>query len=246
MRTLRVALAQINTAVGDLEGNSKKVVEYAERARDAGADLVAFPELTLPGYPPEDLVLYPGFVADGRTHLMEVSTSIQGTSAVIGFIGGNDDHKSTMHNSAALVSEGNIINIYDKIFLPNYGVFDEKRYFSSGDGPCVVELNGIRVGLTICEDMWHYGPVEESVAAGAEIIININASPFSIDKADQRETHIVSKRAKQNALPILYLNMVGGQDELVFDGNSTVFDNNGNTIFRAAEFKEGLFEAHLD
>ena len=234
----------MNFTVGDISGNATRIISICHGLENNyDCRLVVFPELSLTGYPPEDLLLRDDFIAEVERELGRIVDAIGEVTAIIGH---PYRHFDRLFNAVSVLSQGQIIERYYKRRLPNYSVFDEKRYFSSGDRPCVVELNGVRIGLTICEDIWHDGPVEGSAAAGAEIVININASPFSIDKADQRETHVVSKRAKQNELPILYLNMVGGQDELVFDGGSFVCDQSGNITHRAKFFDEDFLKVDFD
>ncbi len=242
MTTLRVALAQINTTVGDLEGNSSKVIEYADRAREFGADIVAFPELTLPGYPPEDLLLRRSFIADNQKALDSVAKHLHGITAVVGFIDGDQE----IYNSAAVIHNGSVVSVYRKQFLPNYGVFDEKRYFQPGTRSQVFNIAGARVGVNICEDIWYQeGPTKTQSLAGAEVIVNINGSPFHHLKRDIRE-HIVDAQASDNAVFVCYVNLVGGQDELVFDGNSVFFGPKGQVITQANSFSEDMLFADLN
>jgi NAD+ synthase (glutamine-hydrolysing) len=242
MRTLRVALAQINTTVGDLAGNAAKVIEYGSRARDLGADLVAFPELTLPGYPPEDLLLRRNFIADNRDALDAVRKRLLGITAVVGFV----DSDTDIYNAAAVLRNNVIAGVYHKQFLPNYGVFDEKRYFRAGDQAQVFEIAGATVGVNICEDIWYpEGPSQAQAFAGAEVIVNINGSPFHYGKRLHRE-RMLGTRAYDNSVYLCYVNLVGGQDELVFDGNSTVFDYNGEILGHGPAFDEGLVVVDLD
>jgi NAD+ synthase (glutamine-hydrolysing) len=227
---LRISIAQLNLLVGDVTGNKDKVLAAAHAARDEqGADLVVFPELTLTGYPPEDLLLRPEFVARTEAALAEICAEAQGIAIVIGYpraaLGG-------LYNAAGLIADGRIVAEYAKQQLPNYSVFDEKRYFQPGSGPCVLEFKGVRIGLTVCEDIWEEGPARQAAEAGAEMLININASPFHLGKAAEREA-LVARRAQAHALPIVYANLVGGQDELVFDGGSFVVDAEGQIVARA-------------
>jgi NAD+ synthase (glutamine-hydrolysing) len=242
MKTLRVALAQINTTVGDLDGNLTKVIDYSARARDLGADIVAFPELTIPGYPPEDLLLRRRFIDDNLEALGSAADSIRGITAVIGFVDSDID----IYNAAAVVHEGRITVRYHKQFLPNYGVFDEMRYFRAGTRAQVFEVAGARVGVNICEDIWYpEGPTQAQAFAGADVIININGSPFYHGKRSFRES-MLSTRASDNAVILCYLNLVGGQDELVFDGNSAIYDQSGKMIAHAPAFEESLLVADLN
>src|SRR6266699_2179049 len=216
---LRVALAQINVIVGDLEGNAQKILASMRRAHAAGAHIVCFPELALTGYPPEDLVLKPGFVAANLRKLEELvsaSRDLPGLTAVIGFV----DRDHDIYNAAAIVHEGRLVETYHKHYLPNYGVFDELRYYQKGYEAPVFLLGGVRVGVTICEDIWYpTGPLPRQAQAGAEVIININSSPYDAGKGVFREEMIATRAADNNVI-IAYVNMVGGQDELVFDGES--------------------------
>ncbi len=242
MKTLRVALAQINPTVGDLSGNAKKIVHYMKEAAGHGAAIVAFPELALTGYPPEDLLLKPQFIEDNLSVLREVSREARGIIAVVGFV----DRAPDIYNAAAIIRDGQIIDIYHKMFLPNYGVFDEQRYFQAGTRCPVYDMGDIRFGVTICEDIWYpVGPARLQALGGAEFIININGSPYTIGKNAFREKMIATRASDYSAI-ILYLNMAGGQDELVFDGGSMVFNERGNLTARAGLFREELLLADLD
>lgn len=244
MRMLRLALAQINPTVGDLEGNAEKILASLKTAKQQKADIAVFPELALSGYPPEDLVFKPQFIADNVAAIKKISSRVSGIAAIIGFIDRGDGGE--IYNAAAFIAEKRIADIYHKIFLPNYGVFDEFRYFEAGIRFPVYVINKIRVGINICEDIWHRnGPAHVQAHAGAEIIININASPYERDKPATR-AGIVSRRAAENGVMIAYLNAVGGQDELVFDGQSMVFDHRGCLIARAKQFEEQLMVLELD
>jgi len=242
MKTLRVALAQMNTTVGDLKGNADKVVDFANRARELGADLVAFPELTLPGYPPEDLLLRRSFIIDNKRCLEDLAQRIQGVTAIVGFV----DEDIDIYNAAAVIHDGKIAGVYHKQMLPNYGVFDEKRYFKAGDRAQIFTIAGARVGVNICEDVWYpEGPILSQALAGAEVIVNINASPYHYAKRRFRE-RMLSTRASDNDVILCYVNLIGGQDELVFDGNSMVFDHEGELLANAAGFEEDLLVTDLD
>ncbi len=236
MISLRVAMAQINTTVGDLSGNAQKIIRYAGKAKASGADVVLFPELSVSGYPPEDLLLKPGFIADNMRCLEALSKKIKDVVAVIGFVDGAD----AIYNGAAVVHNGKVLGKYHKIFLPNYGVFDEKRYFRPGKTALNVRLGHASMGVQICEDIWHpEGPVRTQARAGAALIANINASPFHSGKTLMRE-EMLSERAADNSVAIAYNNAVGGQDELVFDGNGLMLDAKGLVVARGVSFEEDI------
>ncbi len=244
MKTLRLALAQINPTVGDLAGNSKKILEYVKRAKLNKADIVAFPELAVTGYPPEDLVLKPQFISDNIASVKKISRSISGIVVVAGFV--DRGQAGDIYNAAALIADGRIIDVYHKILLPNYGVFDEFRYFKPGGKSPVYHLGGVKIGINICEDIWHRkGPACAQSRAGAELILNINASPYERGKPETRE-RILCERATENSVMIAYVNTVGGQDELVFDGLSMVFDHKGRQIARGKQFEEQMVAVDLD
>ncbi len=239
---MRVALAQMNPTVGDLSGNADKIIDYMEKAAARGAAIVAFPELALTGYPPEDLLLKPEFIEDNIAALEAVSRHAQGIVGVVGFVGRAQD----IYNSAAVIGDGKVIDIYHKMFLPNYGVFDELRYFQAGTRCPVYEIGDASFGVTICEDIWYpTGPARTQALGGAEFIININGSPYTIGKNAFREK-MLATRASDCAAIVLYLNMASGQDELVFDGGSMVFDERGNLVARARLFEEQLLLVDLD
>ncbi len=238
MSTLRIAMAQLNLLVGDIEGNAAKVIATAEQARDElKADLVVFPELTLTGYPPEDLLLRPRLLTRTLAALEGIAQKVHGIEIILGH-----PHAATggLYNAASLLRDGKVVATYHKQHLPNYSVFDEKRYFASGTEPCVVKIKGVPVGLTICEDIWQPGSVAQACAAGAHFIININASPFHINKGEERE-ETVRARIAEGGVPVLYVNLLGGQDELVFDGGSFVMDSQARVVQRVPAFEEGLF-----
>ncbi len=242
---LRVALAQINVTVGDLEGNKQKILTAMQQASQAGAHIVCVPELALAGYPPEDLLLKPDFV-DANLHalqeLIEASRAFAGLTAVIGFV----DRDHDIYNAAAIVHEGKLYGTYHKHYLPNYGVFDENRYFQAGREAPLFLINGVHVGVNICEDIWYpTGPMTMQAQAGAEVIININGSPYNAGKELFRQ-QMLATRAADNTAIVAYVNMVGGQDELVFDGGSMVFDEQGALVARAREFAEDMLIVDLD
>jgi len=243
MRTLRLALSQINPTVGDLNGNAALILKYVERALALQADLVVFPELVLCGYPPEDLLLRPSFIQKNSQVLGELAKEINGISALIGFV----DKTGDVYNACALVAEGKVIDIYRKIHLPNYGVFDEKRYFQAGKEYPVYELGGTLVGVSICEDIWYpEGPARiQSLVGEAEVVINISASPYEVGKLDYRRK-MLSARAADNQVYVAYCNLVGGQDELVFDGQAMVMDPSGRLLGEGEAFREDLLVFDLD
>ena len=241
----RIALGQLNLLVGDVDGNVAKMIAAARRARDElKADLVLFPELALTGYPPEDLLLRSDLSVRVELGLGEMLKSISGIDVLVGH---PKRQYGKLFNAASLLRGGRVAATYFKHILPNYGVFDEKRYFADGTDPCVLDVKGIPMGVTICEDIWEHGPVEQAVNAGARLVLNVNASPFHRRKGQER-FDVVARRARANGVPILYLNLVGGQDELVFDGDSFVVNGRGEMTQRAPAFEEGLYlvEADID
>jgi NAD+ synthase (glutamine-hydrolysing) len=246
--SLKLALAQIDPTVGDIEGNAAKVRDWIARARERGAGVVLFPELCLPGYPAEDLYLKPHFVAENERALRELAAEAREVVALVGFAeaGDADDGAfAPVHNSLAMLAEGAVQQVYRKIRLPNYGVFDEERYFEPGGEPAVVELAGQLIGLTVCEDIWFPGPPGSFEASrGARAILNASASPYHRGKGMERE-RMVGARAQEYGAAIALCNTVGGQDELVFDGHSVVVDASGQTIARGPQFEEALVIAEL-
>ena len=241
-RPLRIALAQTNPTVGDISGNAARIGELVERARGEGAGLVVFPELALTGYPPEDLLLKPHFADRAAEALEELARGTEGIVAMVGFPERSDD----VYNAAAVLADGRVAAVYRKMWLPNYGVFDEQRYFQSGTEPTMVEVDGVGVGVTVCEDLWEPGPPATSVAlAGARVIVNLSASPYHAGKGAERERMLV-QRARDNLSVVAFCNMVGGQDELVFDGHSVVIDQSGAVVARAPQFAESLTVATVD
>jgi NAD+ synthase (glutamine-hydrolysing) len=241
-RPLRIALAQINPTVGDLEGNARLIVDWIGRARDQGVDVVCFPELALTGYPPEDLVLKPAFVRDNLKQLDFVAKATAGISVVTGFV----DEEGDIYNAAAFMQDGELKAVYHKVFLPNYGVFDEQRYFEPGHRCPIFELDGIRIGVSVCEDCWYpAGPMAWQAHHGAQLMININGSPYHAGKRAPREAMVAGRAADYGAY-IAWVNTVGGQDELVFDGNSVFFGPRGQVLAHAASFAEELLVCDLD
>jgi NAD+ synthase (glutamine-hydrolysing) len=242
VRPLRLALAQINPTVGDFEGNVSKIINYIEESVKAGAQLVVFPELAITGYPPEDLLLKTHFIEDNLEALRKVQKKVKDIVAVVGFV----DRKDDIYNAAAIVYNKKLVGTYHKMYLPNYGVFDELRYFQAGRRCAVYRIGDVCFGVNICEDIWYpEGPARMQALAGAEVIININASPYRIGKNKFR-VNMLSTRASDSIAIVVYLNTVGGQDELVFDGDSLVLDENGNVSARGKPFKEDLIITDLD
>lgn len=236
--SLRIAMAQLNVWVGDIDGNAQQMIEAAAIARDRDqADIVVFPEMGLIGYPPDDLLLRQGVPAAIEAALDTLGAELRGITAVIGY---PEYDGATIYNSALVLRDGERVAHYRKQCLPNYGVFDERRHYRPGDAPCVFEQDGRQVGVTICEDIWEEGPAAQSVAAGAELIVNLNASPFQVDKFDQRAA-LLAGRAQDNGVAICYVNCVGGQDELVFDGRSFAVNTDGEIGASAPAFESGVY-----
>ncbi len=239
---MRLALAQLNVIVGDLAGNRAKIAAAIADARTAGADLVVLPELAVTGYPPEDLLLRPGFVRAARSALDEIAAATDGITALVGCPLFHRD----LANACAVLSNGALLGVYRKHFLPNYGVFDEHRYFAEGRELVLLRAGDVLIGPTICEDIWQPGPPATDLAlAGAQLIVNLSASPFHVGKAEEREEMLVT-RARDNAAYLAFCNLVGGQDELVFDGHSVVLDDEGTVIARAPGFEEALLVVDID
>jgi NAD+ synthase (glutamine-hydrolysing) len=246
MRTepLRVALAQINPTVGDIAGNTRKIKEWIGRARDEGAQLVVFPELAVTGYPPEDLLLKTHFVDTAGAAVEELARETEDGDLVA--LDGFPERRDDVYNACAVLAEGRVQAIYRKMFLPNYGVFDEARYFQSGTEAALIELNGVAMGLTVCEDIWEPGPPATTEAlAGAQVIVNLSASPYHAGKPLERE-RMLRQRARDNTAIVLFCNMVGGQDELVFDGHSVAIDGQGDIVARSPQFEEALTVCTVD
>jgi len=235
---LRLVMAQCNLLVGDVRANTQAVIAAALDARDRlAADLVVFPELTLTGYPPEDLLLRPGMQDRVDAALIEIRTRVQGIHVLLGHPEQTADGR---FNSASLLYNGDVLARCRKQNLPNCSVFDEKRYFVSGEGFCVAEVCGIQIGVTLCEDIWTPEPAQAAAASGAQLLVNLNASPFHTGKGDEREA-VVADRVSETGCPVVYVNLVGGQDELVFDGESFVLDASGETCVRAPAFTGGSY-----
>src|SRR5919108_879686 len=231
---MRLALAQVNSVVGDIAGNEGIVREHIARAREQGAQLVLFPELVITGYPPEDLRLKEHFLADARAALERVAADTHGIVAIVGF----PERAEDVFNAAAVLADGTVRSIYRKCNLPNYGVFDELRWFQRGEGGALVDIDGVAVGVTVCEDIWVPGPpITDEALAGARLIVNISASPYQAGKGHQRE-QMIAQRARDNLATVAFCALVGGQDELVFDGHSFVADHEGRVTARARQFDE--------
>jgi NAD+ synthase (glutamine-hydrolysing) len=243
MARLRVGCAQINAVVGDLDGNADRVIAAYDAAAADGCDLVVFPELMVTGYPPEDLLLKPAFVAAAGETVAKLAERTGDCVAVFGYPERAGEH---LYNSAAVCGGGRILGVYRKQLLPNYSVFDEKRYFEASDAPGpVFEIRGVKLAVSICEDAWKPAPILAMVENGAELIVNINASPYFAGRLREREA-MLSSRAKQAGVPIVYVNLIGGQDELVFDGASLVVDRAGNVVARAKQFVEDLLVVDVE
>jgi len=243
-KTLRVAIAQVNSTVGDLQGNSVKISQYIRKAKDYGADIICFPELALCGYPPEDLLLKPKFISDNVFALKSLAKTISGN--IIAVVGFADGGPKEAYNAAAIIYNRQIKGVYRKILLPNYGVFDEKRYFNPGNKALVFGIGDFIFGVNICEDIWvASGPTNSQADAGAKLILNINASPYYMAKFKERQA-VITNQAKTNGVFVVYTNLVGGQDELVFDGQSMIVDNKGKILARAKAFAEDLLIQDLN
>ena len=245
--TLRVAAAQINTSVGDIDGNARLIEEWIGLAQDQGADLVAFPELTITGYPPEDLVLYDNFISANKAALSRIAATVGNIVALVGFVDSEVTESGTkLYNAAAVIHNRKIVATYRKIHLPNYGVFDERRYFTAGNECPVLSIRGIKVGVNICEDIWEQiGPSEIQCANGAQIVVNLNSSPYESGKQGNR-VDVVTDLSRRNRVYTLYANQIGGQDELVFDGGSMLAAPDGELLGTAPRFEESLLIADID
>ena len=236
MPRIRVAACQLNTVVGDLDGNLSRILSALEVAESRGCDLAVFPELAITGYPPEDLLLKPGFVADNQAALQKLAARTGRCAAVVGFVDSGRD----LFNAAAVCADGTVKGVYRKRLLPNYGVFDEQRYFvPSPDKGQLFVIGGVRVGVVVCEDAWSPdGPIADQAAGGAELIVNLNASPYHAGRLAERE-RMLATRAADASCGLVYVNLVGGQDELVFDGASLVLDHNGEVVARDSAVPRG-------
>ena len=242
---MRIALSQINVTVGDIDGNIDRILQRIKSARDLGVNLIAFPELCITGYPPEDLVFKNQFVDDNLTALQSVISASDNICVVIGYL---DKDADTIYNAAAIIEHQTLIGTYRKMVLPNYGVFDEQRYFTPGNEPSIFNINGVKTAINICEDIWsNKGPIKYQRESGSKLLININASPYHRGKREERET-LLCKKALENNLAIAYVNLVGGQDELVFDGTSVIVSPEGEVLARASQFSEDnlVFDISLE
>ena len=242
MRQLRIGLAQIDTTVGDVEGNARRILGEIGRARELGVHVVAFPELALTGYPPEDLLFRPAFIEANLRALDDVARATAGITAVVGFVDRRDD----ILNAATVCHDGAVAGVYHKQYLPNYGVFDENRYFQAGTEVPVFTAGDVCFAVNVCEDIWYStGPTARLALAGAELIVNINGSPYHAGKGHVRE-RLVATRAADDLVCLAYVNMVGGQDELVFDGGSLIVNQHGEPVARGCQFQEDFVTADLD
>ena len=234
--SLKIALAQLNFTVADLKTNSAKIISAAEQAKQQHADLIVFSELCVTGYPPEDLLLRNDFIQQAQQAIDKITSQVHGIDLVIGYPQSKDNH---LYNAAVAIRNGQIIAEYHKVILPNYGVFDEQRYFKAGQHTCLFTVKNTQLALTVCEDIWQAGVIAKNRDAGAEIILSLNASPFHAGKMQQRED-VICAQVKQTGIPLVYVNQIGGQDELIFDGASFVTNAQGRVVFRAQEFEEQL------
>lgn len=242
-KRLQIVMAQVNLMVGDLDGNTHKIAQSIDAAKsEFGADLIVFPELSITSYPPEDLLHRNTFLQRVKKALKKICEKSTGIDVLLGYPEAGEDG---LYNVASYIRDGHILATYRKHNLPNYSVFDEMRYFRPGSDPVVVDLKGVPIGITICEDVWFAEPIRKAVNKGAELILNLNASPFDLHKPHER-SHALQKRVQEHHKPIVYVNLVGGQDELVFDGASFVMDANGSIVNRAPSFEEGLFLAAFE
>lgn len=240
---IKLVLAQLNLTVGDIDNNTKKIIQSINKASDDfNADIILFPELSICSYPPEDLLIRPAFHDSIQKSLAKI---VRYTKDIHVLLGHPHKENDRIYNACSVIYNGSILQTYFKQNLPNYGVFDEKRYFKEGGTTGLFEIKGIKAAISICEDIWVTGPINDAATAGAKIMFNINASPYHKNKLAKRE-HVITKQAKDSNMHIAYTNLVGGQDELIFDGNSMVIDNNGKCIFHAPQFEEGLFNVAID
>ena len=244
MKPFRIALAQINTTVGDIAGNARKILDSVARAKEAGAAIVVFPELAITGYPPEDLLLRSSFIEENMSAWKEIARQVRGVTAVVGFV--DRDAGGKNYNAAGIAAAGRVRGVYHKMHLPNYGVFDEVRYFSPGREPMLFPAGRSVVGVTVCEDVWvRRGPLPREAKAGARLILNLSSSPYHAGKWEERK-EIVVRHATASRCPVAYCNLVGGQDELVFDGGSMVVSAGGDLLARARMFEEDLLLCDVD
>ncbi|MEM7027068.1 MAG: NAD+ synthase [Pseudomonadota bacterium] len=236
---MKIVFAQLNLAVGDISNNTKVIINAINRAdSEYDADIIIFPELSICSYPPEDLLHRPSFLNEVNNALKEIISS---TGEIFVLLGHPQLEENELYNSCSVIKDKKVISRYNKQILPNYSVFDEKRYFVPGNASCLFNIGNTRAAITICEDIWESGPAKQAAEEGAKIIFNLNASPYHVNKLKKRES-IIKKRAQENSMPIAYINLIGGQDELVFDGNSMLVDQNGSVVFHAPQFEEGIFQ----
>ena len=237
-------MAQLNLVVGDVEGNTSRIIAAANQAREeSSADVVMFPELAVSGYPPEDLLFHSGMRTQVARSIDRLKSEVRGIVLIAGYPEYVDD---CIYNSAIVMRDGAVLANHRKACLPNYRVFDEKRYFTPGEKPTVIELSGIRAGILVCEDVWEPHPAAQARAAGAEVLLVINASPYEVNKQRQREHEVIRRRIRETGLPLVFVNLIGGQDELVFDGNSLMMNARGEVMMRAPAFTEGLYVVDLE
>src|SRR5450432_2105873 len=238
-RRLRCVMAQLNLVVGDVDGNTTRIVQAANTARDRErADVVLLPELAVSGYPPEDLLFHSGMRAQVAKSIERLRREVGGITLIAGYPEYAD---ARIFNSAIVIRDGVVLANHRKACLPNYRVFDEKRYFTPGTDPTVLDVHGVKAGVLVCEDVWDSTPARQARQAGAQVLLVINASPYEVDKQTQREQQVVRERVRETGVPMVFVNLIGGQDELVFDGNSFVMDAEGSVTQRAPAFAEGLY-----
>jgi NAD+ synthase (glutamine-hydrolysing) len=240
--SLNISIAQINVCVGDLSANTEQIINSIQVARDQyNTDVLVFPELVISGYPPEDLLLRPHFLEKIADRLQEIAQYAQGITVILGTA---TQKNHSLYNQAVVLADGKVIAEYNKRQLPNYRVFDEKRYFQAGSQPCVVDIAGVKLGVLVCEDIWHSPTVTNTISAGAEALCVLNASPFRLHKSLQRQ-QLLQQHSSNYACPIIYSNLVGGQDELIFDGESLAYDATGRCVFQAPSFEAGIYVFEL-
>src|SRR5277367_2130313 len=236
-------MAQLNLVVGDVEGNTSRIIAAANQARDqSGADVVMLPELAVSGYPPEDLLFHSGMRTQVNNSIVRLKTHVRGITLIAGY---PEYDGARIFNSAIVIRDSQVLANHRKACLPNYRVFDEKRYFTPGTDPTLIDINGVRAGVLVCEDAWDSAPARQAREAGAQVLLIINASPYEVDKQSQREQQVVGQRIQETGIPVVFCNLIGGQDELVFDGNSFVMDASGTVTQRAPAFTEGMYVVDL-
>jgi len=236
-------MAQLNLVVGDVDGNTSRIVTAANEARDRyRADLVMLPELAVSGYPPEDLLFHSGMRLQVARSLERLKQEVRGITLIAGY---PEYSGAKIFNSAIVIRDGKVVANHRKACLPNYRVFDEKRYFTPGSDPTIIDVNGMRAGVLVCEDAWESGPARQACEKGAQVLLIINASPYEVDKQSMREQQVVRERIEETGIPLVFCNLIGGQDELVFDGNSFVMDAAGTVTQRAPAFTEGMYVVDL-